>query len=402
MNATEILQSSFVTVPALRIEEHGDDVLVSNTAVGTKATFSREILAIIAFFETPQPLSQWLKRPGACRETLVRAVTLALISDVNRLVGPAKDSIGQNCSLSGFLKDENAGTIALFGAPVDIAATGRGGARGGPGEIRRHFRAPFWGGAQEGGYTSGTAGHAGPEQVYMDFGDVVAQPGEAISTYGPRIGVVVEQILEQGAIPAMLGGDHSCTAFAIQPHLKRNKALGIIHFDAHHDLWAPPAPQYSYVTHANALYGALQSDRVVKLLQLGLRVFDVAFAAQLQDDSRLEYFSAYELQNMSPEKVFAGLPDDIPYYLSFDIDCIDPLVAPETGTPLPGGLSYYQALGLVDYAARNFNLVGWDIVEVAQGQGLSNGAALCAARLARQLMLGTMPFEPLTKYARPL
>lgn len=418
MNAPELLRSRFISVPELQVENNGAELVISNAAVGTRAAFPPEILDLLDFFATPRPLAEWLARPGACRDALAKAVSHALVSDVNRLLGPSRNPVGRAALPSEFLGEDHAGATVLLGAPIDVASTGRAGARHGPAEIRENFRAPIWGGGGEGAERAGAADPVGRDRVFLDFemrrqysapvpdvldlGDVAALPGEGIATYGPRVELVADMIVERGGIPAMLGGDHSCTAYAIKPHLKRNKALGIIHFDAHHDLWPPPAPQYSYVTHANALYGALGSDRVSHMRQLGVRVFDAAVPGQLKGDSRLSYFSARELQHMAPPEAFSGLPTDIPYYLSFDIDCIDPQIAPETGTPLPGGLTYYQALDLVDHAARNFDLAGWDIVEVGQRAGGTNGAALCAGRLMRQLMLGKMSHVAITNYARPL
>lgn len=406
-----ILKSCFVTVPVLQVDDQGEQVLVSNLAVGTSYHFPREILDILTFFRQPKPLSSWLQQPGASQAVLVRAVSYAFLTDIDRMVTLVEKTIGQAVKLSTFLDQDQAGTTAVFGVPVDIAATGLGGARHGPSEIRQYFRPSSFAKTD---LTSSTAAtdqslyldfetrrqYSGPVPSTVDLGNAIALPGEGIATYGPRVALLADMILERGGIPAMLGGDHSCTAFALEPHLKRNPKLGILHFDAHHDIWPPPAPQYSYVTHANALYGSLKSESVQVLLQLGLRIFDSAFEGQLQADPRLKYLSARELQKLPPEKAFEGLPRDIPYYLTFDIDCIDPIYAPETGTPVAGGLSYYQALDLVDYAARHFEIVGWDIVEVGQKQDTTNAAALCAGRIVRQLLLGHMPFELLTNYAR--
>jgi arginase family enzyme len=233
------------------------------------------------------------------------------------------------------------------------------------------------------------------------MGSIAGLAGEGMATFGPRITLLTEMILERGGVPGMLGGDHSCTAFALEAHLRHWPALGILHFDAHHDLWPPAGPQFDYVTHANVFHRPLGSPSLKILHQLGLRVFESASAHRLQEDPRVSFFSARDLQHMEPAAAFAGLPRDIPYYLTFDIDCIDPIHAPETGTPLPGGLSYHQALDLVDYAAREFQLVGWDIVEVGQASGAVNGAANCAARLVRQLLLGSRPFAPLGGYTQP-
>jgi arginase family enzyme len=143
--------------------------------------------------------------------------------------------------------------------PVDGASTGRGGARQGPSEIRENFRLPLFGGATNAEQGAVDRDKAEATMLYLDFetrrqypgpvprvadlGTVLLLRGESIGTYGPRISLLTDLILDRGAVPGMLGGDHSCTAFALEPQLRRHPAMGIIHFDAHHDLWPPPARQ---------------------------------------------------------------------------------------------------------------------------------------------------------------
>ncbi|MET0245188.1 MAG: arginase family protein [Sphingomonas sp.] len=401
-----MLDRIFVTVPMLRVEMCGETVSISNVAAGTAKRCGPEILELLEYFREPRKLRSWLTRPGASPQNVPTAISHAFMIDVDQLVTAEVGPIGSAMRVSELLAHEGRADTVIFGAPVDVASTGRGGARCGPMEIRKHMPLPF--------AAAGTAADAvyldfemrrqysGPPPSIADLGSVAGLAGEGMATYGPRITLLSEMILEGGAVPGMLGGDHSCTAFALEAHLRHWPALGILHFDAHHDLWPPAGPQFDYVTHANVFHRSLGSPMLKAIRQLGLRVFEAASAHRLQDDSRVSFFSARELQRMEPEAAFAGLPRDIPYYLTFDIDCIDPIQAPETGTPLPGGLSYHQALDLVDYAAREFELVGWDIVEVGQASGAFNGAAGCAARLVRQLLLGNRQFEPLGAYTQPV
>lgn len=394
-----MLDTIFVTVPALRVERHGDEMLVSNLAAGTIRTFGVEICELLDYFRQPRSLRSWLSRPEASPKNVPTAISHAFVIAVDQLVTTAPDMIGDAIGVSQLLDTAEKRDTVIFGAPIDVASTGRAGARAGPAEIRRHADLPFASG-------SGTAyldfemrrHYSGSRPVIADLGSVAGLAGEGMATFGPRVTMLTEMILASGARSAMLGGDHSCTAYALDAHLRHWPELGILHFDAHHDLWPPAGPQFNYVTHASVFHGLLGHPSLRVMRQLGLRVFEAAAAESLQDDPRLSYYSSRELQRMTPEAAFAGLPRDIPYYLTFDIDCIDPIHAPETGTPLPGGLSYHQALDLVDYAAREFRLVGWDIVEVSQSGGAVNGAALCAARLVRQLLLADMRFEALGGY----
>ncbi|RSV44151.1 arginase family protein [Sphingomonas sp. ABOLD] len=402
----DMVDTVFVTVPGLRIIDRGETISVANLAAGTEKSFHRDIVELLEFFARPRPLHEWFGRAQAQARDVPTAIRHALLVAADQLLTQTAAAIGGPLTLSKLLEPGSKPDIVLFGAPTDVASSGRGGARAGPSEIRRHAQVPF----------AAPSAAAGKDRVCLDFemrrsyaaslpsvgdlGDVAGLVGEGIASYGPRLSLLSEILLSQGCVPAMLGGDHSCTAFAIEAHLRHWPALGILHFDAHHDLWPPAGAQFHYVTHANVFHRALARPNLRVLRQFGLRTFETAAAASLHHDPRVDYVSARELRQLSTDAVFAGLPRDIPYYLSFDIDCIDPIHAPETGTPLPGGISYHQALDLVDAAAQRFRLVGWDIVEVGQSERATNGAALCAAGLLRRLLLAGVPFDPLASYTR--
>lgn len=412
----ELLSATFVTVAGLEIERRDGVAIVRNPVLGSRREVGPAFLRLLEHFDRPRPLASAAETDAIDADDILAAISCAFLLDVNLLVAAAKPPLGRALSPSALLAETRFEGQVIFGAPIDAAAGGRGGARMGPQEIRAVARLPFLDpSASAPGNPFQLA--AAPEQpVFLDFelrrrylgpvpqvvdlGDIRTMGGEGIKTFGARVGQIASMILDRGARPGMLGGDHSITWFVLEQLLARHPALGIIHFDAHHDLWPPLGPQFAYVTHAMPFFHALAHPGVQLLLQLGLRTFEDALPSQLQRDERVRYVSARELQNRSPAEVFQGLPRDLPYYLSFDIDCIDPAVAPETGTPVPGGLTYYQALDLVDHAARELDLVGWDVVEVSQREEQRNQAALVAVALIRQLLLGSMPFEPLDGYRR--
>jgi arginase family enzyme len=412
----ELLAATVVTVAGLEIERHDEIVIVRNPVLGSRREVTPSFLRLLEHFEQPRPLASAAAREGVQAHDILAAMSCAFLLDVDLLVTAAGPPLGRALSMSAFLAETRFEGQVIFGAPIDAAAGGRGGARMGPQEIRAVARLPF--------LDPNTSVLGNPfqlpsdpeEPVFLDFelrrlyigrapqvvdlGDIKNMGGEGVRTFGARLGQVASMILDRGACPGMLGGDHSITWFVLQQLLARHPSIGIIHFDAHHDMWPPLSTQFEYFTHAMPFFHALAHPGVQVLLQLGLRTFDDALPSQLHRDERVRYVSARELQKLSPAEVFQGLPRDLPYYLSFDIDCMDPSVAPETGTPVPGGLTYYQALELVDYAARELELVGWDVVEVSQREQQLNQAALVAAALVRQLLLGSMPFEPLDGYRR--
>jgi agmatinase len=408
----ELLAATFVTVPGLQIERRGERAVVRNPVLGSCREVGPAVLRLLEQFAQPRRLGA-VERDGIPAHDVVAAISSAFLLDVDLLVTPAQLALGRPLTPSALIAETWFDGVVIFGAPIDAAAGGRGGARMGPHEIREVARLPFLDDPAPGNPFQPGAIRESP--VFLDFelrrryerfpavvdlGDIRAIGGEGIRTFGERVGQIAAMILDRGAQPGMLGGDHSVTWFVLQQLLMRRRSIGIIHFDAHHDLWPPLAAQFDYVTHAMPLFHALAHPGVALVLQLGLRTFEDALPSHLHRDNRVRYVSARELQRLPPAEVFAGLPRDLPYYLSFDIDCLDPSIAPETGTPVPGGLSYYQALDLVDHAARELDLVGWDVVEVSQREQQRNQAALVAAALVRQLLLGPVAFEPLEGYRR--
>jgi len=213
---------------------------------------------------------------------------------------------------------------------------------------------------------------------------------------------LIERLLRRGMIPVTIGGDHSITWYILQVVLDHFPALGIIHFDAHSDLYFSAMGRR--LSHANPFVFALDRPALQVLRQFGLRTIEyVGPQAEPVRDARLTYWSARELQHMTPSEAFAGLPTDIPYYLSFDVDCMDPQLASCTGTPIIGGLSYYQALELLDYAYQRFTFVGADFVEVGASEKKINHAAEIVATYMARFFVAKEPHQRLEThfYALP-
>jgi agmatinase len=129
------------------------------------------------------------------------------------------------------------------------------------------------------------------------------------------------------------------------------------------------------------MYNALKIENINKLVQVGIR----DFCSQEQEvvdahGERVKVFTDFSLQSKAFEgenwksvcdQIIAQLPEKI--VISFDIDGLDPTLCPNTGTPVPGGLSFAQALYLLNRAAETKQLIGFDMVEVAPGEDDWNG-----------------------------
>lgn len=174
----------------------------------------------------------------------------------------------------------------------------------------------------------------------------------------------------------ILGGDHSVPFGAIRACSETYPGLGILHLDAHADL--RDAYEGFTWSHASIFNNVMRKlDRVGKLVQVGVRDLGQAERRMIDDSNgRIVTFYDAELAARKDEgvpfakiadEIVAALPNDI--YLSWDIDGLDPTLCPGTGTPVPGGLSWNEAVGLLRAIRRaNKRIVGLDLCEVSPGE----------------------------------
>jgi agmatinase len=187
----------------------------------------------------------------------------------------------------------------------------------------------------------------------------IAMPLEAALA---QISGIVEQVLEEGRFPLVLGGEHSLTAGAINPFAASYKDLVILQFDAHADLRdGYLGEKYS---HAAAMRRALDHAHV-ELVSVGIRAIskEEADFADAHPD-RVHIYWGKDQARWDIETIAAHLRGR-PVYVTFDVDGLDGAVMPATGTPTPGGLSYLQALAMLKRAAEVGTIVGADVVELA-------------------------------------
>ena len=187
----------------------------------------------------------------------------------------------------------------------------------------------------------------------------IAKPLEAALE---QLSGLVEQVLEEGRFPLVLGGEHSLTAGAIRPFAAKYKDLVVLQFDAHADLRdGYLGEKYS---HAAAMRRVLDHPHV-ELVSVGIRAIskEEADFADAHPD-RIHIYWGKDQARWDIEAIAAHLRGR-PIYVSFDIDGLDGAVMPATGTPTPGGLSYLQALAILKRAAEVGTIVGADVVELA-------------------------------------
>ncbi|NDW53693.1 agmatinase [Aliiroseovarius sp. PrR006] len=176
-----------------------------------------------------------------------------------------------------------------------------------------------------------------------------------------RIAARTEAVVKAGHVPVTLGGEHSLSYGAVTGVMRAlGQPVGIVQIDAHADLRVA----YQGEKHSHASVMHLLAEDGVRLAQFGVRAL-CPQEAESRQQNNVVFIDAEELVTQNIFSV--ELPDDFPelVYVSFDVDGLDPSQMPATGTPVPGGLSYYQALHIVESALNGRRCVGLDVVELA-------------------------------------
>lgn len=180
--------------------------------------------------------------------------------------------------------------------------------------------------------------------------------------------------LEAGKQVILVGGDHSTPLGFLQALSERHESFGILQVDAHMDL-RDAYEGFNY-SHASIIHNALQIPQVERVVQVGIRDFAASEFQRLESEGdRLQAFTGRQLKRASFEgkswqqqcaEIVASLPQKV--YISFDIDGLDPSLCPNTGTPVPGGLGFEEAMYLLEQVrASGRTIIGADLVEVAPG-----------------------------------
>jgi agmatinase len=207
----------------------------------------------------------------------------------------------------------------------------------------------------------------------------------------------VDRALGRGKLPALLGGDHSTPFGAIQAVAERHPGVGVLHFDAHADL--RQAYEGFTWSHASILHNVVtRLDGVSKVVHVGIRDFGEReleliqaskgrVVALFDADWARAKFEGANLRELV-RKTIAHLPKEI--YVTFDVDGLDPTLCPNTGTPVPGGFSWHEAvLWIEEIAKSGRRVLGVDLNEVSPGatdDEVDSWDAIVGARLLYKLI----------------
>jgi agmatinase len=189
------------------------------------------------------------------------------------------------------------------------------------------------------------------------------------------------ELVRTGKFVCMIGGEHSVSGPVIQAHAERYENLSVLQIDAHADL----RDSYDGTPHSHAsIMARVVKDMKVPAVQVGIRSISAEEARAL-DRLPTRIFWAKDIVGRTDwwDEAVSGLTENV--YLTIDIDGLDPSLVAQTGTPEPGGLGWYEVVGLLRTLARKRRVVGMDLNEYAYVEGQSASAFLCAKLIYKSL-----------------
>jgi agmatinase len=274
--------------------------------------------------------------------------------------------------------------VAIVGAPMDELVSHRPGTRYGPRAIRS---ASAIGGAE---LESGV--DAFEQLKVVDYGDAPVMPADPERSHA-AIERTVAEVAAAGAIPIVLGGDHSIAEPDMRACAGRHGPVGLIQFDTHTDTGTEVFE--AEFSHGTPMYRLVEDGHVEgsRYAQIGLRGdWPGPDEFKWQADRGITAIFMHEVRDAGIKAAVERAVDavgDGPVFLSVDIDVLDPAFAPGTGTPEPGGMTSGDLLWACREVASQVEIVGADVVEVIPtGVGAGDVTVLTAERIVRHILVG--------------
>lgn len=275
--------------------------------------------------------------------------------------------------------------VAVLGAPFDAGTQWRAGARFGPRGVRDASTLFSFGHA--GAYDHEDDATYLPAEVrIVDIGDADIVHTDTVKSHA-NIEAGVRAILQAGALPVVIGGDHSINIPCIAA-FDGQDPFHVLQIDAHLDF----VDERHGVRngHGNPMRRAAERDYVTGLTQVGIRNVS-STAKEGYADARAmgsQILSVRQARTLGSQGVAAQIPKGARVYITIDIDAFCPSIAPGTGTPSHGGFLYYEVLELLQQVVNAHEIVGLDLVEVAPDYDPTGSTSILAA----QILLNTLGF----------
>lgn len=278
--------------------------------------------------------------------------------------------------------------VAVLGAPYDFGTQWRSGARFGPRAIREASTLFSFGHGGAYDHEDDVTYLPADKVRIVDIGDADIVHTDTASSHA-NIAAGVRRILAAGALPVVLGGDHSINIPCIDAFADdcaKNGPIHIVQLDAHLD-FVDERHGVRY-GHGNPMRRGAEKGYVTGLTQLGIRNVSSTAKEGYADARSMgsDILSVRQIRKLGIEAVLDRIPAGARYYVSIDIDGFDPSIAPGTGTPSHGGFIYYEGLEILAGLAARGTIVGVDLVEVAPDYDHTGTTAILAAQVLMNLI----------------
>lgn len=274
--------------------------------------------------------------------------------------------------------------VAVLGAPFDGGTQWRAGARFGPRAVREASTLFAFGHAGAYDHEDDVTYLPAGRTRIVDIGDADIVHTDTVQSH-KGIETGVRRILAAGALPVVIGGDHSVNIPCIQA-FDGEEPFHLVQIDAHLDF--VDERHGVRIGHGNPMRRAAEKRYVTGLTQIGIRNVS-STAKEGYDDARRmgsDIISVRQARALGIDGVLARIPEGARYYVTIDIDGFDPSIAAGTGTPSHGGFLYYEGLELLAGLAKRGTIVGVDLVEVAPDYDPSGSTQILAAQLLMNLI----------------
>ena len=268
--------------------------------------------------------------------------------------------------------------VAVLGAPFDFGTQWRAGARFGPRGIRDASTLFSFG--HSGAYDQeDDVTYLSKDVKIVDIGDADIIHTDTIKSH-KNIEKGVRSILKAGALPVVLGGDHSVNIPCVNA-FSNSGPIHILQIDAHLD-FVDERHGVKY-GHGNPMRRAVEKNYVTGLTQVGIRNVSSTSKEGYEDAKAMnsDILSVRQTRKIGPKNLVGRIPKDSNVYVTIDIDAFCPSIAPGTGTPSHGGFLYYEILEILQHLSKQNKVVGIDLVEVAPDYDHSGSTIILAAQI---------------------
>jgi len=212
-----------------------------------------------------------------------------------------------------------------------------------------------------------------------ELGNIRHVPGEGFQSIAAKVGKVVNKIMQRGSKPVVLGGNHSITYGVL--HSIREKPLSLLHFDAHldNDLYSESIG----INHSNFISALYQNPSIQNIYTIGSRGYNQFVSSTV---SHHHNFDIHVLKEKGLQWILEQLPEDEDYYLSVDIDVLDPSYAPGVTYPEPFGMAHAELIQLLRTIGEERSVIGFDLVEYNPANDQNSVTALLCNHIILNLM----------------